>query len=203
MTERVTDGSIFRMAEASPDMVFLVDRAGTIQYVNAPCASTLGFAASDLVGQRILELVVPRDREKTLHEASLVLAGHKREGFENRYQHRNGSDIHLAWSARWLETNQLRLGVARDITVQRQPACAHMVPATLLDALAPQEQDVFLLLLTAASESQIAARLGLGAATMVNRVMSIYRKLGVRGRLGLMSLYLGGFNGVEPGARQS
>jgi DNA-binding CsgD family transcriptional regulator len=62
------------------------------------------------------------------------------------------------------------------------------LPPDLLGLLDPYEQEVFLLLLTSATEMQIARRLGVAADDMRRRVASVYRKLGVRGRLGLTSL---------------
>lgn len=191
MIERLSEDAVLAFADRLPDTVFLVDKAGKIRYVNARCIDTLGFSQSDIIGRSVIELVVSRDRDKTLREAQKVLAGHQRVGFENRYQHRDGSDIHLSWSARWLELHQLRLGIARDVTDLRQPACDHLIPAALLDVLEPHEQKVLLLLLTAASESQIARRLGLTASATQAHVTSIFRKLDVRGRFALMSLCLG------------
>lgn len=191
MIEQLAEDALLKLADGLPDMVFLVDKAGKIRYVNAMCADTLGFAQSDIIGQPVIDLVVPRDRDKTRREAGQVLAGHRRVGFENRYQHRDGSDTYLSWSARWLEQHRLRLGIARDVTALRQPACDHLIPAALLNTLEPDEQQVLLLLLTAAPEARIAMRLGLTASGMQARISSIFRKLGVRGRLGLMSLCLG------------
>lgn len=194
MIEQLAEDAILTMADSLPETVFLVDKTGKIRYVNARCNDTLGFSQSDIIGQPVIELVVPRDRDKTIKEAREVLAGQQRMGFENRYQHRDGSDIHLSWSASWLALHQLRLGIARDVTALRQPACDHLIPPALLSALEPNEQQVLQLLLTAASENQIAKRLGLTASITQARVTSIFRKLGVRGRLGLMSLCLAGLD---------
>ena len=192
---RLAEDTILALADVQSDTVFLVDKAGIVRYVNVRCNDSLGFAQTDLIGQTMIELVAQRDRERTLMEAREVLSGHKRAGFENRYRHRDGSDIHFSWSACWLESHQLRLGTARDVTIQRQPACVHLLPPALLGLLDPYEQDVFLLLLTSATESQIARRLGATPDDLRRRVASVYRKLGVRGRLGLASL---GMASLEP-----
>lgn len=190
--ERLTEDVVLTLADDSPDTVFLVDRGGVVRYVNARCAAMLGFAQADVIGQPIIELVLARDRDRTLREAAQVLAGHDRTGFENRYQHRDGREIYLAWTARWLDSHQLRMGYARDVTSLRQPACAHLLSPDLLGVLDPIERDVLVLLLTAASELQIASRLGLSAARTQAHVLSVFRKLGVPGRLGLMSLCMRG-----------
>lgn len=93
---------------------------GQIRYANTVCEEILGYRQADLVGQFVLDLVVADDRAKTLREAGRVLAGHKRVGFENRYRHRSGADVHLSWSAQWHPAHQLRIGVARDVTALRQ-----------------------------------------------------------------------------------
>ncbi|WP_066740805.1 PAS domain S-box protein [Cupriavidus sp. D384] len=191
-TEQLTEDAILTLADEAPETVFLVDRGGIVRYVNAHCAETLGFAPSDVIGQPIIELVLPGDRDRTLKEAAQVLAGRDRVGFENRYQHRDGRAIYLAWQANWLGAHQLRMGFARDVTALRQPACAHLLAPELLGVLEPVERDVLVLLLTAASESQIASRLDLGPARTQALVLSVFRKLGVPGRLGLMSLCLRG-----------
>lgn len=56
--------------------------------------------------------------------------------------------------------------------------------------LSPAERKVSQLLLTEASEKEIAQQLGLAVSTVHQYVTSIYRKFGVNGRAGLMSLWL-------------
>ena len=193
MTTLLNEDGAIALADSLPDAVFLVDETGEIRYANTVCEEVLGYRQSDLVGQPMLELVVPADREETLHEANRVLAGKKRVGFENRYRHRNGADVHLSWSAQWHPAHQLRIGVARDVTAPRHgPVVLPQRPDHLngLDALAPHERRVLNLLLTEAGEKQIAERLGLAVSTTHSYVTAIYRKFGVHGRAGLMSLWL-------------
>lgn len=56
----------------------------------------------------------------------------------------------------------------------------------------PSERKVLHLLLTEASEKEMAAGLGVSVNTAHEHVTSIFRKFGVSGRSGLMSLWLGG-----------
>ncbi len=65
----------------------------------------------------------------------------------------------------------------------------------LIDAAAPfspREREVLQMLLTDAGEKEIARRLGIGHRTVHQHAASIYAKLGVRGRQGLMALWLRG-----------
>lgn len=56
--------------------------------------------------------------------------------------------------------------------------------------LPPAERKVLAELLTGATEKEIAERLALAASTIHQYAASIYRKFGVKGRAGLMSLWL-------------
>jgi len=56
--------------------------------------------------------------------------------------------------------------------------------------LTPTEQRVTQLLLTDASQKQVAHQLGLAESTTHQHIVAIYRKFGVRSRVGLMSLWL-------------
>lgn len=185
---------ILDLADLLPDAVFLVEETGRIEYVSAASRAVLGYEPAELVGQRVIDLVVARDRDKTRREAGEVMAGKMRVGFENCYAHKGGSDVHLSWSARWLEADRLRLGVARDISALRRVGPLERLERLGRQAgdkpLAPREREILALLLTEATEKQIADQLGLAFSTTHSYITAIFRKFGVRGRAGLMSLWL-------------
>ncbi|OLL31168.1 LuxR family transcriptional regulator [Burkholderia sp. SRS-W-2-2016] len=187
MKKELSEDLVATSVDYSPDAIFLVNPQGRIRHVSPACEDIFGYAPGDFVDQFIIDFVVPADQDATLREAKEVLAGRKRVGFENRYRHKDGSDVYVSWSARWLEHEQLRVGVARDVTeFHRRKA----MPATLLAVLAPYERKVLDLLLTEATEKQIAEQLGLAVSTTHSYITGIFRKYGVRGRAGLMSLWL-------------
>ena len=187
--EVLKDVSAIALANSLPDGVFLVDERGRIRHANAAWEDILGYRPSDLLGQTMLELVAPDDRDRTQKQAGRVQAGIKCTGFENRYRHQLGTDVHLSWSAQWNVEHRLRIGVARNVTATR--TAAERSPLAQLQArLAPHESRVLQLLLTEAAEKQIAEQLGLATSTTHSYITSVYRKFGVRGRAGLMSLWL-------------
>lgn len=179
-----------------PDAVFLVDADGYIRHVNAACEAIFGYTPEELINTRIIDLVAPADRDRTLEEARRVVADSQRVGFENRYRHKAGHDVHVMWSVRWLPEERLRVGVARDITPLRQAQAVERGPRAPTP-LSPQERRVLELLLTDAAEREIAASMGLAESTLHSYVASIFRKFGVRGRKGLMSLWLQHRAGTE------
>lgn len=101
------------------DTVFLVDVHGRIVYVSAACEKIFGYTQYEMIGQSMIDLVAPEDRIRTLEEAGKVMGGHSRIGFENRYIRKDGRQVDIMWSARWSEADQLRIGVARDVTERK------------------------------------------------------------------------------------
>jgi diguanylate cyclase (GGDEF)-like protein/PAS domain S-box-containing protein len=108
------------IADLLLDVVFLVDRRGIIVDVSAGCERMLGYRPTELIGQYMLDFVVPEDRAVTCVESARVQSGQERVGFENRYVHKDGRRIDVMWSARWIADHGLRLGVARDITARKR-----------------------------------------------------------------------------------
>jgi diguanylate cyclase (GGDEF)-like protein/PAS domain S-box-containing protein len=101
------------------DAVFLVGLDGRVVYVSAACERIFGYTPQEFTGQHLLDHVAPQDRARTLEEASKVVAGCARIGFENRYLHKDGHLVSIMWSARWSDSAQLRIGVARDISERK------------------------------------------------------------------------------------
>ncbi|MFJ7883846.1 diguanylate cyclase domain-containing protein [Pseudomonas sp. NPDC096917] len=102
------------------DAVCVVDRQGYFVYVSAACERVFGYEPHELIGRPMIELVLFEDRERTLLAASEVMGGEPNFNFENRYLRKDGRVVHISWSARWSETHQLRIAVARDITERKQ-----------------------------------------------------------------------------------
>ncbi|HEV2609833.1 MAG TPA: diguanylate cyclase [Noviherbaspirillum sp.] len=102
------------------DAVFMVDVHGCILYVNAASERILGYKPEEMIGRMMIDFIAPEDRARTMEEAAKVMAGQHRIGFENRYMRKDGRLASIMWSARWSEADQLRIGVARDVTEREQ-----------------------------------------------------------------------------------
>ena len=98
------------------DAICVVDKEGRYVYVSASFETIFGYAPEEVLGRRMIELVHPDDRERTLQTASGIMAGNPQFHFENRYLRKDGQIVNIMWSARWSEDHQLRIAVARDIT---------------------------------------------------------------------------------------
>lgn len=104
------------------DAVCVVDVQGRFVFVSAACERIFGYSPQELIGRPMIELVLPADRERTLKAANEIMAGEPKPNFENRYVRKDGQVVHIMWSARWSEADQLRIAVARDITEHKRAA---------------------------------------------------------------------------------
>lgn len=118
--EFVTKDVLASCMELLLDAVFLVNRTGTLLYVSPACEHILGYTPQELMGRPMIDHVAKEDRDRTLEESKLVMAGQPRIGFENRYIHKDGHYVHIMWSARWSEEHGLRIGVARDVSAKKR-----------------------------------------------------------------------------------
>lgn len=102
------------------DAVCVVNAQGEFVFASAACETIFGYTPDQMVGRRMIDMVAPEDRERTLQAAQRVMSGETHLHFENRYLRKDGSRVHLMWSARWSEADQVRIAVARDITDRKR-----------------------------------------------------------------------------------
>lgn len=110
------------LAEASPDMVFVVDRQATVTYVNNAGAKALGQKPSNLVGKNLSELF-PNDAERQSKNIDKVFSSGQHLSIES--QTRFGD--RTLWLDSWLVPLKdpdgkvsAVMGVSRDVTQSRE-----------------------------------------------------------------------------------
>ena len=116
------------------DAVCMVDAGGRFVYVSAAGVNIFGYTPQEMIGMRVIDLVAPVDRDRTLAAAQDVMNGKVHTNFENRYLRKDGSIVHIMWSARWSEADQLRVAVARDVTVLKQAQAMQSVLYAISEA---------------------------------------------------------------------
>jgi len=102
------------------DAICVVDREGRYVFVSAAYERIFGYRPEEVLGRQMIELVHPEDREATMAVAAAIMAGHPQSHFQNRYIRKDGTVVHIMWSARWAEKDQMRIAVARDITALKR-----------------------------------------------------------------------------------
>jgi two-component system NtrC family sensor kinase len=190
MADRLKESEVrFRgLAENSNELIFAIDRQGTITYVSPNVVRILGYAARELLGKNLDSLVhgcdLPRLCEDTAHTKQ---TGEARQGSEFRVRHKDGS-------TRWLCTTLSPVhdahgqvaaltAVARDITPEKTAVAElERMSACLREAqqkLARAEKMASLGLLMAGIAHEI--RTPLGAVNNTQRTISqALDKLGER-----------------------
>lgn len=102
------------------DAIFLVQDHGQIVFVNQAACAILGYRPEELVGRNLREFIYSKDLASTEAAMAKVLQGQHSRNFENRYVRKDGTIAHLQWSAYWMAEEQIRIGVARDVTERVQ-----------------------------------------------------------------------------------
>lgn len=102
------------------DTVFVVDKDDEIVFVSNACEALLGYRAEELIGTPVTNYMHPDDLGLTRASIVRVMSGQSHGDFCNRYIRKDGSVVHIQWSARWSEEDGVRIGVARDVTALRQ-----------------------------------------------------------------------------------
>ncbi|MBQ4854035.1 diguanylate cyclase [Rhodanobacter sp. B2A1Ga4] len=116
------------------DAICVVDVQGRYVFVSAAFERIFGYTPEEVIGRSMLELVHPDDRERTLQAADEIMAGHSKPHFQNRYVRKDGRVIHIMWSARWSEVDQVRIAVARDVTELKRAELMQMALHSISEA---------------------------------------------------------------------
>ncbi|MBP6018396.1 MAG: diguanylate cyclase [Burkholderiaceae bacterium] len=110
------------------DAVFAVDVDARVVFASASCERIFGYTPTEMIGKNMFDMMLPEDRERTRHSLPDIMSGRPQLHFENRYIRKDGQVVHIMWSTRWSPADQLRIGVARDIT---EPKRAESLQAAL------------------------------------------------------------------------
>ncbi|MGZ8319794.1 MAG: diguanylate cyclase domain-containing protein [Telluria sp.] len=118
--EHVIGAPVASFTDLLLDAVCMVDAGGRFVFVSAACERIFGYTQQEMIGKLMIDLVAPADRARTLAAAQNIMSGKSHINFENRYLRKDGSIVHIMWSARWSEPDQLRVAVARDVSALKQ-----------------------------------------------------------------------------------
>jgi diguanylate cyclase (GGDEF)-like protein/PAS domain S-box-containing protein len=102
------------------DVVCVVDKDGRFLSVSAASERVFGYRPEEMIGRTAFEMMHPDDRVPSRALVERINSGQPSHDHENRYVHKDGHIVHIMWSAQWLEAEQVRVGVARDITRRKR-----------------------------------------------------------------------------------
>ena len=116
------------------DAVCVVDPEGRFVFVSAASEQIFGYRPDEMMGRLIFDFVHPDDLDRTRETAEQVMSIGSIRQVENRYIRKDGTIIHIMWTARWLADEKLRIGVARDITQRRRNEALQAAPYAISEA---------------------------------------------------------------------
>jgi diguanylate cyclase (GGDEF)-like protein/PAS domain S-box-containing protein len=102
------------------DAVFVVDANAYVVFASASCERIFGYTPQEMIGKNMFDMMLPDDRQMTRESVVEVMAGNPQLHFENRYVRKDRRIVNIMWSARWSPAEQVRIGVARDITARKR-----------------------------------------------------------------------------------
>jgi len=102
--------------ELSINLQIISSVEGKILQINNASKTMLGYEKEELINTIFLDLIHPEDLNRTIEEMQKLEKGEIVYFFENRYKHKNGTYINLAWSATTDITNKLIFATAQNIT---------------------------------------------------------------------------------------
>ena len=117
--QRKTETLLRNIDANSLDMICSVSEDGRFIHVSAASETILGYRPDELIDKYLHEYVHPEDMQKTKLASERIMQGQNSTNFENRYIRKDGSIVHLSWSARWDATDRIRYGTARDATEKK------------------------------------------------------------------------------------
>lgn len=116
------------------DAVFAVDADGRVVYVSAACERIFGYTPQEMIGKVMFDMMMPEDVERTRRSVAEVMAGHPQLHYENRYIRKDGQIVHIMWATRWSPADQLRIGIAHDITERKRAESMQAVLYSISEA---------------------------------------------------------------------
>lgn len=111
---------LHKVMDSSVDVICAVDADGTFLKVSAASKTVWGYTPEELIGTPIFKLVYHEDLQKTRVSSETVMSGNQLNHFENRYVRKDGTLVTLEWNAQWDAKDQIRYGVARDVSEKKR-----------------------------------------------------------------------------------
>lgn len=105
-----------RIMDYSMDVLCSIDAQGRFTQLSPSASTVLGYSPEELIGRPYLQFIAAEDRERTQATVDAIMAGESHHGFRNSARCKDGSIIHLLWSAGWSENDRTLFAVVHDVT---------------------------------------------------------------------------------------
>ncbi|OOG76526.1 PAS domain S-box protein [Algoriphagus sp. A40] len=113
---RKSNLQVENILNTTQDLIFLADENGYYRKVSKSCEEILGYTQAELLGKSFRDLIHPDDFQPTVDKRKEIMEGKASSNFKNRYFKKDGSIIHLNWSANLDKATNTVFAVARDVS---------------------------------------------------------------------------------------
>ena len=117
---RRAEEELNRIVTLSPDLLCVAGLDGYFKRVNPAFEDTLGYTSRELLEKPFIEFIHPEDRRATNEEMTRLSMDNLVSHFENRFRHKDGSYVWLAWKAVPVVEEGLIYAAARDVTESKR-----------------------------------------------------------------------------------
>ena len=109
-----------RILDYSLDVICEFNENGNFIQVSKACKELWGYEPEEVIGKKYIDFVVIADRLLTFKRAAAIaMGGPATRSFENRVRRKDGTIIHLIWSARWDKKAKTMYCIAKDASEKK------------------------------------------------------------------------------------
>ncbi len=101
------------------DVICSIGHDRIFQSVNPASGKIWGYTPDELIGTKFSDLLVEEDRQNSLQALFGAEKSVDTLSFENRVRRKDGSVLHVLWSAHWSAADKALFCVAHDITARK------------------------------------------------------------------------------------
>lgn len=111
-----------------PDLICKVDAEGRFITVSKASRDILGYDPEELVGRNFTDFIHPEDRDISYSKLENLTSGQALQYLENRFFHKDGDVVWIAWTASPSDANGHHFSVGKNITgaKKRQKELRHL-----------------------------------------------------------------------------
>ncbi|WP_143960961.1 PAS domain S-box protein [Litoribacter populi] len=113
------EAKLKKILNQSLDVICTISPDGNFIDVSNACMKVWGYSPEELAGQPYENYLFENDKVKTAQAASDILSGVDLTNFENRYIHKDGHLIDMAWSVHFDFGEKIMFCVAKDVTERK------------------------------------------------------------------------------------
>lgn len=106
--------------EQAVEVICSIDKQGKFVDVNAACQVNWGFLPADLIGKRVVDILIADDSQRTLEQLRDAARSNEVAFVETRVKRHNGTIADTIWSVRWAEKEEALFCVVHDITERKR-----------------------------------------------------------------------------------